>query len=68
MQVETGEKSLYTKQELYNQLMTLAGGRAAEEVVFGEITTGASNDIEKMTKIARSMVTQYGMSDTFGMM
>lgn len=68
MQVETGEKSLYTKQELYNQLMTLAGGRAAEEVVFGQITTGASNDIEKMTKIARSMVTQYGMSDTFGMM
>ncbi|RPA62455.1 ATP-dependent metallopeptidase FtsH/Yme1/Tma family protein [Aerococcus agrisoli] len=68
MQVESGEKSLYTKQELYNQLMTLAGGRAAEEVVFGQITTGASNDIQKMTKIARAMVTQYGMSDTFGMM
>lgn len=68
MQVESGEKSLYTKLELYNQLMTLAGGRAAEEVVFGQITTGASNDIQKMTKIARAMVTQYGMSDTFGMM
>lgn len=68
MQVETGEKSLYTKQELYNQLMTLAGGRAAEEVIFGQITTGASNDIEKMTKIARAMITQYGMSDNFGMM
>jgi len=57
-----------TKQELFNKIVTLAGGRAAEEIVFGSITTGASNDIEQMTKMARAMITRYGMSDTFDMM
>ncbi|MFZ2318086.1 MAG: ATP-dependent zinc metalloprotease FtsH, partial [Trichococcus flocculiformis] len=64
MQIEEGEKSLMTKQELFNKIVTLAGGRAAEEIVFGSITTGASNDIEQMTKMARAMITRYGMSDT----
>ena len=68
MQIEEGEKSLMTKQELFNKIVTLAGGRAAEEIVFGSITTGASNDIEQMTKMARAMITRYGMSDTFDMM
>lgn len=68
MQVEEDQKSLYSREDLYNQLVTLAGGRAAEEVVFDSITTGASNDIDKMTKIARSMVTQYGMTKEFDMM
>lgn len=68
MQVEESEKFLQNKTELFHQIVTLAGGRAAEEVVFGEITTGASNDIEKMTKLARAMVTRFGMSDQFGMM
>lgn len=68
MQVDEDQKSLYSKEELNNQLITLAGGRAAEEIIFDSITTGASNDIEKMTKIARGMVSQYGMSDKFGMM
>ncbi|MCZ0718028.1 ATP-dependent zinc metalloprotease FtsH [Aerococcus kribbianus] len=68
MQVESDQKSLYSKQELYNKIVTLAGGRAAEEIVFNEITTGASNDIEKMTKMARSLVTQYGMTSEFDMM
>ena len=67
MQVDEGEKSLYTKNELMNQLTSLAGGRAAEELIFGEITTGASNDIEKMTQLARAMITQYGMNDEIGM-
>jgi cell division protease FtsH len=53
---------------LFNKIVTLAGGRAAEEIVFGSITTGASNDIEQMTKMARAMITRYGMSDTFDMM
>ncbi|WP_394699546.1 ATP-dependent zinc metalloprotease FtsH [uncultured Trichococcus sp.] len=68
MQIEEGEKSLMSKQELFNKIVTLAGGRAAEEIVFGSITTGASNDIEQMTRMARAMITRYGMSDTFDMM
>lgn len=68
MQIEENEKTLLNKNELYNKLVTLAGGRAAEEIIFGNKTTGASNDIEQMTKIARAMITRYGMSDTFGMM
>lgn len=68
MQIESDEKTLMSKTELYNKLVTLAGGRAAEEIIFGNKTTGASNDIEQMTKIARAMITRYGMSDTFGMM
>lgn len=67
MQVEQGDKYLMTKDELANKVATLTGGRAAEEVVFGEITTGASNDIEQATKIARAMITRYGMSDEFDM-
>ena len=67
MQVETGDKYLMTKQEIENKIATLTGGRAAEEVVFGEITTGASNDIEQATKLARAMITRYGMSDDFDM-
>jgi cell division protease FtsH len=67
MQVPTGNNYLMSKEQLLEQLATLAGGRAAEELIFGSITTGASNDIEKMTQIARSMITQYGMSDNFGM-
>ena len=65
MQVETGDKYLMTKQEIENKIATFTGGRAAEEVVFGEITTGASNDIEQATKLARAMITRYGMSDDF---
>lgn len=67
MQVEQNDKVLMTKEELENKIATLTGGRAAEEVVFGEITTGASNDIEQATKLARAMITRYGMSDEFGM-
>ena len=67
MQVETGDKYLMTKQEIENKIATFTGGRAAEEVVFGEITTGASNDIEQATKLARAMITCYGMSDDFDM-
>ena len=68
MQIEEeGEKVLYTKEDLLNKITTLTGGRAAEEIVFNSITTGARNDIEQATKIARSMVTQYGMG-SFGMM
>lgn len=68
MQVsESGNDYLHTKESLENQLTTLAGGRAAEEVVFDSITTGASNDIERMTQLARAMISQYGMSDNFGM-
>ena len=67
MQVEEGDKYLMTKDEIENKICTLTGGRAAEEVVFGEITTGASNDIEQATKLARSMVTRYGMTDEFDM-
>ena len=67
MQVETGDKYLMTKDELANKICTYTGGRAAEEVVFNEITTGASNDIEQATKLARAMITRYGMSDEFDM-
>ncbi len=67
MQVDTGDKYLMTKQEIENKIATLTGGRAAEEVVFGEITTGASNDIEQATKLARAMIARYGMSDEFDM-
>ena len=67
MQVEQNDKVLMTKEELENKIATFTGGRAAEEVVFGEITTGASNDIEQATKLARAMITRYGMSDEFGM-
>ena len=67
MQVDTGDKYLMTKQEIENKIATFTGGRAAEEVVFGEITTGASNDIEQATKLARSMITRYGMGDDFDM-
>ncbi|WP_312105991.1 ATP-dependent zinc metalloprotease FtsH [Lachnoclostridium sp.] len=67
MQVPEEEKYLMSKDELLARLVTLYGGRAAEELVFGSITTGASNDIEKATSIARAMVTQYGMSDRFGL-
>jgi cell division protease FtsH len=67
MQVEEGNHYLYTKQELENRIATLTGGRAAEEVVFNEVTTGASNDIEQATKIARAMITRYGMHEDFDM-
>ena len=67
MQVEQGDKYLLTKEELENKIATFTGGRAAEEVIFGEVTTGASNDIEQATKIARAMITQYGMNDDFDM-
>ena len=67
MQVEQGDKYLLSKEELMNKITTLTGGRAAEEVVFGLVTTGASNDIEQATKLARAMITRYGMSDTFDM-
>jgi len=67
MQVEQADKYLLTKEEIENKIATLTAGRAAEEVAFGQITTGASNDIEQATKLARSMITQYGMSNDFGM-
>lgn len=67
MQVEEGERNLMSKEEAFNKIATLTGGRAAEELVFNSITTGASNDIEQATKIARAMVTRFGMSDNFGM-
>ena len=67
MQVEQGDKYLLTKQELENKIATFTGGRAAEEVVFHEVTTGASNDIEQATKLARAMITRYGMSEEFDM-
>ncbi len=67
MQVDQGDKYLLSKEEIENKIATFTGGRAAEEVVFGEITTGASNDIEQATKLARAMITRYGMSDQFDM-
>lgn len=67
MQVEEGDKYLMTQKEIENKIATFTGGRAAEEIVFGEITTGASNDIEQATKLARAMITRYGMSDEFDM-
>lgn len=68
MQVAEQENVLMSKEELFNKIVTITGGRAAEEIVFGSITSGASNDIEQATKIARAMVTRFGMSDTFDMM
>jgi len=67
MQVEEGNHYLMTKEEMENKIATLTGGRAAEEVAFDSVTTGASNDIEQATKLARAMITRYGMSDDFGM-
>lgn len=67
MQVEEGEHYLMSKEEIENKVATLTGGRAAEEVVFGSVTTGASNDIEQATKLVRAMITRYGMSDEFDM-
>ena len=67
MQVEEGNHYLYTKEELQNKIATCTGGRAAEEVVFNKISTGAANDIEQATKIARAMITRYGMSEDFDM-
>ena len=67
MQVEQGDKYLMTKEKIENKIATFTGGRAAEEVVFNQITTGASNDIEQATKLARAMITRYGMSDEFDM-
>ena len=68
MQVEEHDQYLLSKEDLENKIATYAGGRAAEALIFGSITTGASNDIEQMTKLARGMITRYGMSDEFGMM
>ena len=67
MQVEEGNHYLMTREEIENKIATYTGGRAAEEVVFGSVTTGASNDIEQATKLARAMITRYGMSDEFDM-
>ena len=67
MQVEENEHFLLTKEELENKIATLTGGRAAEALIFKQITTGASNDIEQATRLARAMITRYGMSDEFGM-
>ncbi|MCD8329204.1 MAG: ATP-dependent zinc metalloprotease FtsH [Lachnospiraceae bacterium] len=67
MQVEEGNHYLMTKEEMENKIATLAGGRAAEELVFGSVTTGASNDIEQATRLARAMITRYGMSKDFDM-
>jgi cell division protease FtsH len=67
MQVEEADKNLLTREELENKIATLTAGRAAEEVAFGRVTTGASNDIEQATKLARAMITRYGMSDEFDM-
>ena len=67
MQVDEGERNLLSREELLGKLATLTGGRAAEEFIFGHMTTGASNDIEQATKLARGMVARYGMSDAFGM-
>ena len=68
MQVDSGEQVLLTREDLFNRIVTLTGGRAAEEIFFGQITTGASNDIEQATRMARAMVTRYGMSDKYDMM
>ncbi len=67
MQIDEGERNLYSREDLENRIATLTGGRAAEEVIFNRITTGASNDIEQATKLARAMVTRYGMSKEFDM-
>jgi cell division protease FtsH len=67
MQVDEGEHNLMSREELENRIATLTGGRVAEELIFHSITTGASNDIEQATKLARAMITRFGMSDEFGM-
>lgn len=67
MQVEQGERFLMSKEEALDKIATFTGGRAAEQLIFHSITTGASNDIEQATKLARAMITRYGMSDRFGM-
>ena len=67
MQVEENEHNLMTKTELENKIATYTGGRVAEQLIFNSITTGASNDIEQATKLARSMITRFGMNDEFGM-
>ena len=67
MQVDEGEHYLMSKEELLNKVATLTGGRAAEELIFGSVTTGASNDIEQATKLTRAMITRYGMSRKFDM-
>ena len=67
MQVEEGNHYLMSKEEIENKIATYTGGRAAEELAFGSVTTGASNDIEQATKLARAMITRYGMSEDFGM-
>src|SRR5699024_7844241 len=67
MQVETGDKYQMSKEEIENKIATFTGGRAADEVVFGSVTTGASNDIEQATKLARAMISRYGMCDEFDM-
>lgn len=68
MQVDSGDQVLMSRDEMFNRIATLAGGRSAEEIVFGRITTGASNDIEQATRLARAMVTRYGMSEKYDMM
>ena len=68
MQVDADEHYLMSKEEIFNKITTITGGRAAEEIVFGQITTGAANDIEKATRLARAMVTRFGMSDNYDMM
>ena len=67
LQVDEGEKSLMSKEELFNKIATFTGGRVAEELKFGSVTTGASNDIEQATRLARGMITRFGMSEEFGM-
>ena len=65
--MDTGDKYLLTKEEIEDKIATFTGGRAAEEVAFGQVTTGASNDIEQATKLARAMITRYGMTEEFDM-
>ena len=65
--MDTGDKYLLTKEQIEDKIATFTGGRAAEEVAFGQVTTGASNDIEQATKLARAMITRYGMSEDFDM-
>ena len=67
MQVDEGERNLMSKEEIENKIATFTGGRVAEELIFHSVTTGASNDIEQATKLARAMITRYGMSEEFGM-
>ncbi|MFR2407058.1 MAG: cell division protein FtsH, partial [Eubacterium callanderi] len=67
MQVDEGEHNLMSRDEIYNKITTFTGGRAAEEIIFNSVTSGASNDIEQATRLARAMVTRFGMSKDFGM-